>query len=258
VPAQADREGRLGVSVAWDVDAQREGGKQMIAALFVETGGCYYNLPYVDPWDIHRDARKYNGPHPIVAHPPCQRWGRFWHGSTRKPHQFKLGDDGGCFHAAIAAVRAFGGVLEHPADTHAWTVHGILAPERGAGWMPCGVHSWTCYVEQGQYGHVARKGSWLLYVGNVAPFDLDWTIGKQRLDPKALAKHGYEKARRIGIMAMIGGKNKTKIRNATPIAFRDVLIRLAEHSRAGVLNGGEETVEATGPAGGTVRTGGQG
>jgi len=27
VAAQADREGRLGVSVAWDVDAQREGGQ---------------------------------------------------------------------------------------------------------------------------------------------------------------------------------------------------------------------------------------
>ncbi len=75
----------------------------MIAALYVETGGAYFGLPNVDPWDEARDARKYNGPHPIVAHPPCQRWGRFWHGSTRKPHQFKLGDDGGCFKAALKA-----------------------------------------------------------------------------------------------------------------------------------------------------------
>jgi hypothetical protein len=90
---------------------------------------------------------------------------------------------------------------------------------------------WTCYVEQGQYGHMARKGTWLLYAGGSRPFDLDWTIGPQRIDPQALAKHGYEKARRIGIMAMVGGKDKTRIRNATPPAFRDVLLRLAEHSR---------------------------
>lgn len=49
----------------------------MIAALFVQTNGCYFNLPNVDPWDIHRDARKYAGPHPVVAHPPCQLWVNF-------------------------------------------------------------------------------------------------------------------------------------------------------------------------------------
>lgn len=87
-----------------------------VAALYVETGGCYTGLPNVDAWDIGRDARLYAGPHPVVAHPPCQRWGRFWHGSTRKPHQYELGADGGCFAAALASVRKWGGVLEHPAD----------------------------------------------------------------------------------------------------------------------------------------------
>jgi hypothetical protein len=42
----------------------------MIAALFVETGGCYFNLPDVDPWDEPRDARTYNAPWPVVAQPP--------------------------------------------------------------------------------------------------------------------------------------------------------------------------------------------
>ena len=35
----------------------------MIAALFVEPGGCYFGLPNVDPWDESRDARLYPGPH---------------------------------------------------------------------------------------------------------------------------------------------------------------------------------------------------
>jgi hypothetical protein len=49
----------------------------MIAALFVANPGCYIGLPDVDPWDEKRDARKYAGPWPVVAHPPCQRWVNF-------------------------------------------------------------------------------------------------------------------------------------------------------------------------------------
>jgi hypothetical protein len=207
---------------------------QTVAALYVTTGGTYFNLPGVDPWDEARDARKYAGPWPVVAHPPCQRWGRFWHGSTRKPHQFKLGDDGGCFEAALHAVRTYGGVLEHPADSHAWAAFGLRRPRRGEGWMPAGTDvygcEFTCYVEQGHYGHFARKPTWLYAWGVELPA-LNFSIGEQRLHPVALAKHGYEKARRIGVMAMVGGKNKTAIRNATPEPFRDVLLQIARSAR---------------------------
>ena len=198
----------------------------MIAALFVETDGCYANLPGVDPWDQARDARNYAGPWPVVAHPPCQRWGRFWHGSTRKPHQFKLGADDGCFASALASVRTWGGVLEHPADSHAWAHFELAQPKRYAGWRPAGGGGWTCYVEQGHYGHMSRKPTWLYAVGCDLP-ELDWSKGEQRLHPIALARYGYTKARRIGMTAMVGGKDKTKIRNATPIAFRDVLLGIA-------------------------------
>ena len=132
----------------------------MIAALYVETaGGCYAGLRDVDAWDESRDARLYNGPHPVVAHPPCQRWGRFWHGSPRKPHQFEKGADDGYFAAALAAVRLWGGVLEHPADSLAWRHHGLTPPPRTGGWHAADFDGgWTCYVEQGFYGHAARKG----------------------------------------------------------------------------------------------------
>lgn len=206
----------------------------MIAALFVEAGGVYCGLPDVDPWDEARDARNYAGPWPVVAHPPCQRWGRFWHGSTRKPHQYRLGDDGGCFEAALLAVRRWGGVLEHPADSRAWRFYGLDRPARYAGWQSAGGGLWTCYLEQGHYGHISRKPTWLLAAG--MPRDslpeLNWTRGAQRLHPVALARYGYEKARRIGMTAMIGGKDKTRIRNATPVAFRDVLLGIARLARA--------------------------
>lgn len=51
------------------------------------------------------------------------------------------------------------------------------------------------------------------------------------MHPIALERYGYEKARRIGMTAMVGGKDKTKIRNATPTEFRDVLIGIARVAR---------------------------
>jgi hypothetical protein len=199
----------------------------MIAALYVASGGCYFGLPDVDPWDESRDARTYAGPHPVVAHPPCQRWGKYWHGSTRKPHQYKLGDDGGCFAAALAAVRRFGGVIEHPQDSHAWNHFGLLAPPRAGGWISCDAHGGaTCRVEQGFYGHLANKPTWLYACHTQLPA-LRWGKGPQRLHPVAVERYGYEKARRIGMMAMVGGKEKTRIREATPPEFRDLLLAIA-------------------------------
>lgn len=199
----------------------------MIAALYVEPGGAYCGLDSVDPWDEARDARQYAGPWPVVAHPPCERWGRFWHGSPRKPHQFKLGDDGGCFAAALTSVRRWGGVLEHPADSHAWAAFGLRRPPRAGGWVSADNYGGaTCYVEQGHYGHMARKATWLYACGVNLP-ELRWGRLPQRLDPKMVERHGYEYARRKGLVSMIGGKNKKAIRNATPPEFRDVLLRIA-------------------------------
>ncbi len=33
-----------------------------VAALYVQRGGVYWDLPDVDPWDEERDARRYAGP----------------------------------------------------------------------------------------------------------------------------------------------------------------------------------------------------
>ena len=203
----------------------------MIAALFVEPGGVYYDLPDVDPWDEERDARTYAGPHPVVAHPPCERWGRYWHGAPRKPHQYRLGVDQGCFASALAVVRAWGGVLEHPAHSHAWRFFGLSRPPGSGGWVQADEYGgWTCCVEQGWYGHMSRKATWLYAAGVDLP-ELTWGRGPQRLHPVAVERYGYEKARRIGVMAMVGGKDKTRIRNATPEPFRDLLLSIARTAR---------------------------
>lgn len=204
----------------------------MIAALYVQKDGCYYGLPNVDPWDQERDARLYDGPWPVVAHPPCERWGRMWFGSpeyvARTGKRLTFGDDGGCFEAALTSVRKWGGVLEHPEASGAWRTFGIKAPPRSGAWVGadfCG--GWTCYVEQGHYGHAGRKGTWLYAHGVELP-SLRWGHSGQRIDPVALERYGYEKARRSGITGRIGGKFKKDARAASPTPFRDLLISIAE------------------------------
>lgn len=198
----------------------------MIAALYVQSDGCYAGLPDVDPWCEARDARTYAGPHPVVAHPPCERWGRYWHGSPRKPHQYTLGDDQGCFAAALDAVRRWGGVLEHPAYSHAWMAHGLRWPVRGRWREADTCAGWTCHVEQAHYGHPARKATWL-YASDCSLPQLIWGAAPQRLNPIAVARYGYEYARRAGVMSYFGGKDKSKLRAATPPAFRDLLLSIA-------------------------------
>jgi len=202
-----------------------------ISALYVETGGGYFGLPGVDPWDEQRDARSYAGPHPVVAHPPCQRWGRFWAGQPlwiKRTGQRKVkGDDAGCFEAALSAVRRFGGVLEHPEGSHAWAHFGLNRPPRKGGWVVAdGVGGWTCCVEQGRYGHYARKPTWLYAVNCELP-ELKWGKSAARLDPTLIARIGLKKAQRLGEVCSKGGGTDSSPRIGTPKEFRNLLISMA-------------------------------
>lgn len=190
----------------------------MIAALYVAKGGCYFGLPEVDPWDEERDARKYGGPWPVVAHPPCQRWSsHFWFGSTSplsKGRRYQKGDDGGCFAAALASVRTWGGVLEHPRHSHAWRAFGLIAPPESGGWVVADDRGgWTCRVDQVHFGHRAQKPTWLYAVGCELP-SLPW---ERRKVPDPDGK------KRRGVLALMN----TKGRDASPPAFRDLLIGMA-------------------------------
>lgn len=140
-----------------------------VAALYVDVvGGPYRKIPGVELWGYatrdgkqpdlfarERDARNYRGPWPVIAHPPCGPWGRFW-------WHYKGGEGAkDCGIRAVQQVRQFGGVLEHPAHSSLWEACGLPGP--GEGEDHDGGH--TVEVRQVDWGHPAVKPTWLYAVG---------------------------------------------------------------------------------------------
>lgn len=193
-----------------------------VVALYVDPEGPYPSLPNVDCWDKDRDARKYDGSHPVVAHPPCQLWVNFaalnykrYGGEHNRP-----GNDGGCFKSALANVRRCGGVLEHPASTNAWKEYSLKQPE-GIGWIRVHETEWVCEVWQSAYGHAARKRTWLLYASpaRFPPYEADWT------------RHAG--CAQIGWFDRIKPTLGKKQASRTPNAFAEFLVCLARRSTTG-------------------------
>ena len=185
----------------------------MIAALFVEKDGTYSGINDVEVWDQTYDARRYAGPHPVVAHPPCERWGRYWSGGPSAKVRRIKGDDDGCFESALRSVRKWGGVLEHPEASHAWAAFGLVRPDK-TGWtrrhLVGPYFEWTTQVEQGHYGHRARKKTWLLVVSPTIPPELEW----------GPSTAGFRPIKRLSRAENL----------ATPSAFRALLITIAQWS----------------------------
>lgn len=191
-----------------------------VAALFVSARGPYAGLPNVEVWDEARDARTYTGPHPVVAHPPCSRWCRLA-GLVEARWGHKKGDDGGCFESALRSVRTYGGVLEHPAYSDAFAVFGLPFPQPGA-WQRTWCGGWVAHVEQGRYGHPAKKATWLYAHGVPSLPSLDWSTIPDRASSALVSWCGnhtskLDKRPRVG----------KAVASRTPVAFRDLLLEIA-------------------------------
>jgi len=117
-----------------------------VAALFVRSDSVYKSLSDVDAWDAERDARKWPGGTPCIAHPPCRGWGRLRHMAKASPAEKHLAL------IALDFVDENGGVLEHPYDSTLWP-HVDGRP------------GWWMAVDQSWWGHRARKRTGLYIVG---------------------------------------------------------------------------------------------
>lgn len=197
-----------------------------VAALFVQADGCYADLPGVDPWDEKRDARKYDGPHPVVSHPPCSRWCRLA-GLVEARWGYRRGDDGGCFASALASVRRWGGVLEHPAYTDAFAAFDLPPPPRRGGWIRDTSGGWACHVEQGRYGHAAKKATWLYTFGCERLPTLRWGSVLDTATKALVSWCGNNLRGRPNDRRRLNQKEAS----ATPTEFRDMLISIARQSR---------------------------
>lgn len=170
-----------------------------VAVLYTQVGSVYESIEGCDCWGIDRDARLYAGPHPVVAHPPCGPWGRLAQLTAGGP-----GSDGGCAESAVAAVRRWGGVLEHPAWSGIFHRFGLAFPGHydAAG-------GWTIQVEQGWWRHPAPKLTWL------------YIVGCDRVDLPAARPRALGRVKSLGRRA----------RSATPPMFADWLVQLARRCR---------------------------
>lgn len=191
-----------------------------VAALFVNAAGVYANLPGVELWDEERDARRYDGPWPVVAHPPCSSWCQLASVNEARWGR-KIGDDGGCFASALESVRRFGGVLKHPAYSLAWARFGLPRPMRGSWQKSLWDEGWVTELSQSAYGCRARKRTWLYLVGE--PEELDWS------DPDGEGVVGAG----VHVGASAGrGRVDGYEASRTPLAFRDVLLNMARSVEA--------------------------
>lgn len=123
-----------------------------VAALYIDPKGPYPGLLGAEYcWPLARNAKLYDGPWPVIAHPDCGPWSRLRHLCRNQ--------DPECGLHAIAQVRAFGGVLEHPADSKLWLTFGLPSP----GFKDD--YGFTLAVNQVSWGHSCAKPTWLYCCG---------------------------------------------------------------------------------------------
>jgi hypothetical protein len=192
-----------------------------VAALFVDRCGPYRDIPYVEMWDETKDARKYKGPYPVVAHPPCNRWGKMAPVNLKR-WGTPIGEDGGCFESALESLFTFGGVLEHPAQSLAWPKFNLQKPKKG-GWLKINKVAWVGEVRQSDYGHPATKKTWLLYVGNKPP--------EPYLETGSVGEF------QVGGGVNTGNNKKPRLNQSlshlTPPKFAEYLVKIAKESDYG-------------------------
>jgi hypothetical protein len=184
-----------------------------VAALYIDPRGPYPSMPGVECWDETRDARLYGGPHPVVAHPPCGPWGTLAHFCTSQLANLAP--------LAVAQVRTWGGVLEHPARSRLFDIAGMPMPEC----LPDAHGGITVAVNQVDWGHACTKPTWLYVVGG--------GLSAYPRRARGVPTHGiwygsFERAGRAG--PLLKGASK-EIRRRTPPAFAEFLVGIARNCR---------------------------
>jgi hypothetical protein len=178
-----------------------------VAALYIDPRGPYPKMADVECWDESRDARLYAGPWPVVAHPPCGPWSRLRFFCKHQPRD--------CALVAVAQVRRWGGVLEHPQSSLLWRECRIPVP----GGLPDEHGGWSVEVDQCSWGHRARKTTWLYVVG-VAPSSVRILRGGK-------PTHCVNSRKKDTPLLELSAEGRRR----TPHAFAEFLVGIARRAR---------------------------
>lgn len=192
-----------------------------VAVLFARADSVYKTMPECDVYDIERDARTWPGGCPVVAHPPCRAWGQMSH--MAKPRH----DEKDLARFAVAMVREWGGVLEHPRNSRLWPDQGL--PEPGQRDAHGG---WTLGISQHWWGHRAEKLT-KLYIVGVEPAEIPAVPLSLHYATHVIAQNGSPRpdlGRGRLVKGMRGWRPKVSAaeREHTPPALARWLVDLAQ------------------------------
>jgi hypothetical protein len=183
----------------------------MISILFVAKNSVYKTMTDsagepLDCWDEERDAMKWPGGNPIVAHPPCRLFSALSHMSSAPVEEKRLA------YWAVDQVRQYGGVLEHPARSKLWRDEILPLPGESDQW---GI---SVSLPQFWFNHPGMKWTWLYICG--ATFNDLPTVPMRLGFPEDVFAGGSRK--------YVPGSRHGGIRSATPPDFARWLVQVAE------------------------------
>jgi len=189
-----------------------------VAVLFARRDSVYKTLPDVDVWDEDRDALKWTGGYPVVAHPPCRLWASLRHKSKADPSEKDLA------RFAVKVVRRDGGVLEHPQQSTLWLESGIQWRKSYGDFLVDCYDLWGGWylpLHQHWFGHRAAKPTGL------------YIVGIRRNDIPAMPLRLDEPTHTIGLWS---GRDKANCRpsvskrefDSKPLAFALWLVEVAK------------------------------
>ena len=185
-----------------------------VAVLFARKDSIYKTMPECDVYDIDRDARNYDGPLPIVGHPPCRAWGVLSHIAKPRFDEKELSP------WCVDQIRKWGGVLEHPKASRLWKFRNLPEPgERDS------FGGFSLMMPQYWFGHLAEKKT-KFYICGIEPNQIPIPPLKLgRAEFVVTTNHSYK--RKIKQRPELGPKDREK----TPDALAHWLVELASRCK---------------------------
>jgi hypothetical protein len=178
----------------------------MIPVLFCTEDSIYKKLG-CNVYDEKRNALTWSGNEPAIYHPPCRLWSRM--------RTFSTADESEKYFAlwAVNKVRSYGGILEHPGSSNLFNFMNLPKPGSSDEF------GFTIEIDQFNYGHLARKRTWLYICG----------IECQQVEP-LLSKKIPARVKYVCSSSKSGGKPELnqKERNKTPIRMAKAFVKIIE------------------------------